>query len=201
MTHVKRSDFSFGWATVIETNEILELIRRYERQSMNLRIMRDARLYVCRSQGEVAGWVGISTDHIKDYAEYFSLYVKPEYRGWGLGLSLELAVVSEAERCGHRFLHFRVDSKVEDRLTQSRFRSGHIALFEPAPEIKDLCTKCELYAKLCQKQTFMKIDVLKRKVQLQTDLQNFEVSRLGPTLGQVIAPSVHLQKGIEFKRM
>ena len=164
-------ELELGWATLEETSKILALIRAFRRQSMNLRVMNDARLYVCRDGQELAGWIGISTAHFDEYAEYFSLFVKPEYRGLGLGLALELAVVEEAHRYDHRFLHFRVDSKVEDRLTRSRSRSGAMSVFEPLPEIERLCTSCELFGSLCQSQTFMKVEVGTRRDQLRAALK------------------------------
>lgn len=164
-------------AKSFESKFILENIRANRRQSMNIRTMHDPRLFVLKSDEQIMGWIGISMGHFKDYAEYFSLFVLPEYRGQGLGLLLELQVVETAIKNNFRELHFRVDSDSSRRLFDIRLQSKEMKIISPPDIVKKMCQDCELYKTACFEQVFFVMNLNDRKQRLLQEISRFPAAK------------------------
>jgi hypothetical protein len=159
--------FELDWANGEERTQIIEDMRRFGRQTMNLRTMPDSKLLRLRAiedNNRIVGWAGVDTRYTPGIAETFSLFVVPEYRAFLVGLILETARCSYiANECPDvtRVLT-RMESSTNSSLLRYRLNAR---LMVPATredvglDTVDLCQQCELYGKSCPQQAFLWLDV------------------------------------------
>ena len=102
---------------------------KLKRQTMNLRIMRDARLLRVRAvddDNQLVGWAGLDATFTPDIGEVFSLYVVPPYRTFLVGLILETARAAYLSRQAIPRVLVRMESATNTSLLRYRVRSGLI---------------------------------------------------------------------------
>jgi hypothetical protein len=160
-------EFDLDWASPSEREEIMSQMRALGRQTMNLRVMPKSRLLRIRAPNDgnkIVGWAGLDAWYTPGMAEFFSLYVMPDYRAYMVGLILETA------RCAFLLKECTDVKKVLVRMEASsntsllRYRLGSELMIEAgADELSAdtlaLCKECELYKKSCERQAFLWVDI------------------------------------------
>ncbi len=159
--------FQLDWASTAEREEILERMRELGRQTMNLRLMKTSRLLRMRAPEDgdrIVGWAGLDAWHTPGLAEFFSLYVVPEYRSYLVGLILETArcafVTKECPQVERVLV--RMESSSNTSLLRYRVGAGLMTEADPgelAAATRALCHRCELFGGSCAEQAFLWVDV------------------------------------------
>lgn len=159
--------FELDWASAEERAEIMAEMQRLGRQTMNLRVMPDSRLLRVRAPEDgnrIVGWAGLDAWYTPRVAEFFSLFVYPEYRTYLVGLILETARCAFlVKECAHieRVL-VRMESASNTSLLRYRLGASLMAEAsreEVGDETLKLCGRCELYGQSCAQQAFLWVDV------------------------------------------
>lgn len=157
--------FELGWADMPMRQAILGLMTELGRQTMNLRVMPTARLLYVRSLREgdgIVGWGGVDAEFNPRYPEVFSLFVRPDYRTYTLGLLIELARYTYLLDRGIERAYARMDRASNYALLEYRITHGLFQPMEPAsldPAYVSLCHGCELYGGDCADQAYFLVDV------------------------------------------
>jgi hypothetical protein len=157
--------FELGWADAPMRRAILELMTELGRQTMNLRVMPTARLLYVRSLKEgdgIVGWGGVDADFNPKYPEVFSLFIRPDYRTYTLGLLIELARYTYLQSRGVERVYARMDRASNYSLLEYRVKNGLFQPMVPAsldPSYVSLCRRCELYGRDCAEQAYFMVDV------------------------------------------
>jgi putative acetyltransferase len=60
------------------------------------------RLILCRVNGAAAGCIAVKPLHTDGLCEMKRLFVRPEFRGKGIGLKLALRIIEDAKKIGYR---------------------------------------------------------------------------------------------------
>jgi CheY-like chemotaxis protein/GNAT superfamily N-acetyltransferase len=155
-------NYELDWATAGEVNWIHSEMVKLNRQTMNFRMMPEARFLRFKDldRDKIVGWGGL-TDKGR-FPEVFSLYVDPEYRGFGFGRVIELARHHHFHEMGIKHAYGRMTVNTNLKLLNYRVNNK---LFEPIDEHEldrdyaDLCKQCELYRVKCMDQKYFRIDV------------------------------------------
>jgi hypothetical protein len=155
--------FEVSWATELEKQWLGSELRRRGRQSMNIRVMTDARFIFLKTQlGEVVGWAGLDIDFNKKYPEMFSLQITEPYQKFSLGLLLEAIRADYMLKQGIKIAFVRMAENSTFRLLGKRLDSKHYRLMSPVELDNDylnLCQRCELLGNKCERQVYLQFDV------------------------------------------
>jgi len=153
------------WANSRDRERIIGLAIGEGRQTMNLRTMPGAELFVLRRwDGRFAGWAGVDVGSDPEHPELFSQFVYPEFRGIGLGGLLEHVWWSFLDHagCSRGFMRMELDSN--DELCARRLASGYyrvVTAEDLGSRFVGACRKCELFGNACRRQIFLEVDVRK----------------------------------------
>ena len=156
--------FELDWASPAERADILRQMPGLKRQTMNLRVMPQARLLRIRAPEDndrLVGWAGVDTEFNPDLGEVFSLYVVPAYRTYLVGVILETARAAYLTSRGVSRVLVRMESATNTSLLRYRVRAGLVREISPdevPPAALELCTRCELYQNQCTSQAYFWVD-------------------------------------------
>lgn len=107
----------------------------------------DGRLLLAEHQGELAGCIALHR-LAPEICEMKRLYVRPKFRGKGLGRALAMAIISEARGIGYRLMRLdTVEPAMKDAVAMYRklgFRE--IAPYRPNPINGAMYMELQLYA-------------------------------------------------------
>jgi len=156
---------TLAWASRRDRELIIGLAIREGRQTMNLRTMPGAELFVLRRwDGRFAGWAGVDVRSDPEHPELFSQFVYPEFRGLGFGGLLEHAWWSFLHHAGCLKGYMRMELDSNDALCERRLASGYyrvVTAQELGSRFVGACRKCELFGNACGRQIFLEVDVRK----------------------------------------
>lgn len=185
-------NFMVDWATPAEKKSILESMKLNSRQTMNFRLMPDAKMILLKdldSNGQIVGWEGLDYQSNPKYPEVFSQFVMPEYRSFLLGVALSHACASFFANLGIEFAYLRMEAATNEELFKIRTESK---IYEVVPdelldvEWRSMCTQCELYKTACRSQSYLRYKVV--------NWVEFGNNRLG------IVQTAELPQKLELKR-
>lgn len=175
--------YDLAWATSEEREQILAEMRKLDRQTMNLTIMPKSRLLRMRAPeagNRIVGWAGLDAWYTPEMAEFFSLYVYPEFRSYLVGLMLEtMRAAFIVEECPH-IKRVLVRMEASSNTSLLRYRLGSELMLEAKPgeitaETLALCRKCELFGNHCAEQAYLWVDV-QRFLERGNERLGFDVS-------------------------
>ena len=186
-----QQSFEISWASADEKKWLLKRLVSLKRQTMNIRLMQDARFVILKSDGVPIGWGGLDISFQREYPELFSLSLDPEFRNYSLGGVIELARASFLLSQGVRFAFVRMtDDSAGVSLLSKRLNSQFYERIDPSElksEYVQLCRNCELYQSTCRRNVFLKFDVQKFFAHSVTELgavpdnlpRQFRIIRVG----------------------
>jgi hypothetical protein len=157
--------FELDWASPTERLEIMDRARAYGRQTMNLRLMPEARLLRLRAVQDgnrIVGWAGFDIAFTPGMGEVFSLFVEPEYRTYLVGLVLETARCAYLKKAGASRVLCRMAASTNDSLLSYRLGNGLMMeadAREISPGALALCRQCELFGASCARQAYVWVNV------------------------------------------
>lgn len=188
--------YELAWATAAERADILAEMTKLGRQTMNLRLMPKSRLLRMRAPehgNRIVGWAGLDAWYTPGMAEFFSLFVYPEFRSYLVGLVLETTraafIVDECPDV--RRVLVRMEASSNTSLLRYRLGSELMVEAKPseiAPDTFALCRKCELYGNHCAQQAYLWVDV-KRFLERGNERLGFDVSAKSLPLTVTLDPN------------
>lgn len=154
-------------ATSLEKEFIMKIMMSENRQTMNLRLMPNAKLLLLQDKDNdsaTVGWAGVDYEFNPKFPETFSLFIMPDYRKKRLSLILKHALYSILHFKGFTKAYIRMEAMQNTNLMEHNLKTGAYHLLN-AGEInnswKENCFKCELYNNSCQSQSYLEVDVLR----------------------------------------
>lgn len=158
-------NYSVKLATSLEKELIMKLMMSKNRQTMNLRLMSNAKLLLLQNTDNIiVGWAGVDYEFNPKFPETFSLFIMPNYRKKRLSLILKHALYSILHFNGISKAYIRMEAMQNKSLMAHNLKTGAYYLLN-GDEIDDAwkenCLKCELYKNSCQSQSYLEVDVLK----------------------------------------
>jgi N-acetylglutamate synthase-like GNAT family acetyltransferase len=154
------------WASEREKCEIIRRNQSNGRQTMNLRVMKNAKIALVKDGEIIIGHAGIDHSFSPNYPEFFSFFVHKDYRKRGIGNSLEKFICEYALKIKLNFLYLRVAGESDKSLDRFRIKTGCFEEVSLPFKFSSLCQRCELFGKSCKTQKYLKLNVLKRLEQL-----------------------------------
>jgi hypothetical protein len=158
---------NLDWATESEKQMIISLNQKDGRQTMNLRLMKTAKLIVLKDptdQNKIVGWTGFDIEHNPKYPELFSLYLDPKYEEVSdVGLALSHIKYSYLMSLGFKKVYGRVQMDKNNERLAFRVKLGINEIVDPADhqDWVSYCKKCDLYKKTCMEQAYFIINLEK----------------------------------------
>ena len=156
---------TLAWADRDERRQVLALASQAGRQTMNLRTMPGAELFVLRrSTSGFAGWAGVDVTFDPRHPEVFSQFVYPQFRSAGIGSLLEHVWWSylDSKSCATAFR--RKELETNATLFKHRLASGYcrqVSTQELGTRFAWACRSCELFGHSCRRQVFLAVSVRK----------------------------------------
>jgi GNAT superfamily N-acetyltransferase len=98
---------------------------------LNIFLPPDGRIFLSESDGKISG-IGCLKKSKEDFGEIKRIYVRPEYRGNGLGEKIFIKLIESAKDIGYNYL--RLDSTKFMKEAHSLYRSMEFQDCEPYPE-------------------------------------------------------------------
>lgn len=154
-------------ATADEIVNIVKNLQIFERQTMNFRMMPDAKALVLfdrDNMNKIIGWQGFTLKGFNDIPEKFSLHLDLAYRSFLLGLALETVLYKYLDQSGLNYTILRMDRNGTESLMNYRTTTGVVKEILPKEMPKEwlsMCGNCELYKKTCMQQSFFKVYIRK----------------------------------------
>lgn len=134
-------------------------------QTTNLRTMPRAKLAVLRcDDGRYAGWAGMDAETDPAHPEVFSGFIRPEFRGIGLGALLEHVWWAYISAWGCKTALIRLDCDCERRLVAFWLKTGYCRLAlssDLGRQSLGACRLCELFDSECVGNPYLVVNVEK----------------------------------------
>ena len=158
--------FEIAWADETTTREIMAMMRDKRRQTMNLRLMKTARLIVLRTwtARSIIGWAGLDCGYTPGRAEIFSLFLDEAFRAYTLHSVLDLTRSAYLLKQGVTHAYTRIEMTTNRDWSKKRQEMGthtHVPIEELPSEYVSLCHKCELFQHECTEQAYFRVDLQK----------------------------------------
>lgn len=161
------SNYSVKLANSREKDFIMKIMNSENRQTMNLRLMPNAKLLLLQDKDNdnaTAGWAGVDYEFNPKFPETFSLFIIPNYRSRHLSLILKHALYSILYFNRVSKAYIRMEAIQNKSLMAHNLKTGAYRLLN-ADEVnsswRENCFTCELYNNSCQSQSYLEVDVIK----------------------------------------
>ncbi len=99
--------------------------------NLNIFLPPDGRIVLSESNGKISG-IGCLKKSKEEFGEIKRMYVRPKYRGIGLGKEILIKLIESARDIGYKYLH--LDSTKFMKEAHSLYRSMGFQDCEPYPE-------------------------------------------------------------------
>jgi GNAT superfamily N-acetyltransferase len=160
-----RTKFTLSWANQRQRRRVIDMATEAGLQTTNFRSMPRAKVAVLLcADGRYAGWAGMDAETDPAHPEVFSGFIRPEFRGFGLGALLEHVWWAYTAAWGCKTALIRLECGSEQRIATFWLKTGYCKQAmrsDLGRQSLGACRLCELFGSECVGNPYLVVDVEK----------------------------------------